>query len=138
MVSAGHVSERLKKPTLVISVSLAVLLITSAMIVPVNSMVIVIAIIFINAIFIQAYFGPLFTLAVEIVGDEKTGISNGVSNMFAVFGGLFSAFLMGVLRDTTGSFEWGFYTICMLSATGLVLTFVLEKVRKKKAVSQLE
>jgi nitrate/nitrite transporter NarK len=131
----AYLSERFKKPTLVIGVSLVMLLITTALLVPVNYAGLIIAVIFINAIFLQAYFGPLFTLAVEILGPEKTGISNGVSNMFAIFGGLFSAYLMGILKDTTGSFEWGFYSICILCAAGLLLTFMLEKMRRAKAVS---
>ena len=137
-IFSAYLSERFKKPTLVIGVSMVMLLITTALMVPLNSMVLVIAVIFINAVFFQAYFGPLFTLAVEMLGPEKTGISNGVSNMFAIFGGLFSAYLMGVLRDTTGSFEWGFYSICILCAAGLVLTLILERMRRAKASSQSE
>jgi nitrate/nitrite transporter NarK len=128
----AYLAERFKKPIAVIAVSMVMLLITSALVVPVNSVGLVIAVIFINDIFLQAYFGPLFTLAVEIIGPEKTGISNGVGNMFAIFGGLFSAYLMGVIRDTTGSFEWGFYTISILCAAGLLLTFILEKMRRRK------
>jgi sugar phosphate permease len=129
-IFGGYLSEKFKKPTLLIAVSMLILLITTALMVPLNSMGLVIAVIFINAIFIQAYFGPLFTLAVEILGPEKTGVSNGVSNMFAIFGGLFAAYLMGFLRDTTGSFEWGFYSVCILCALGLVLTLILERMRR--------
>jgi MFS family permease len=130
----AYLSDRFRRPTLVIGVSMIMLLATTALLVPLNSVGLVIVVIFINAIFLQAYFGPLFTLAVEILGPEKTGISNGVSNMFAIFGGLFSAYLMGFLRDITGSFEWGFYSICALSATGLILTLILETVRRRKAL----
>lgn len=127
----AYLSDRFNKPTLVIGISMVMLLTTSGLLVPLDSIWLVIAVIFINAVFLQAYFGPLFTLAVEILGPEKTGLSNGVSNMFAIFGGLFSAYLMGVLRDITGSFEWGFYTICILSALGLVLALMLGIMRRK-------
>jgi MFS family permease len=130
----AYLSDRFKKPTLVIGASMVMLLVTTGLLVPLNSVGLVITVIFINAIFLQAYFGPLFTLAVEILGPEKTGTSNGVSNMFAIFGGLFSAYLMGVLRDNTGSFEWGFYSICILSAIGLILTLILKTVRRTKAI----
>jgi nitrate/nitrite transporter NarK len=132
-IFGAYFSDRFKKPTLVIGVSLVMLGITTGLLVPLNSTGLVIAVILVNAIFIQMYFGPLFTIAVEMLGPEKTGISNGVSNMFAIFGGLVSAYLMGVLRDATGSFEWGFYSICVLCAIGLILTFILEKVRQTKA-----
>ena len=41
-----------------------------------------------------------------------------------------SSYLMGVLRDTTGSFEWGFYSICILCIIGLILaiTFAIVNV----------
>jgi MFS-type transporter involved in bile tolerance (Atg22 family) len=81
----------------------------------------------INAIFMQMYFGPLFAIAGKVVGPEKTGISNGVSNTFANFGGLASILLMGILKDTTGSFEWGFYSICGIASIGLILTIILHK-----------
>ncbi|OGO14790.1 MAG: hypothetical protein A2Z02_06710 [Chloroflexi bacterium RBG_16_48_7] len=131
-ILGSYFSDRYKKPTLVIAVSLVMLGITSGLMVNLNSMALIIAVLCINAIFIQAYFGPLFTMAIEVLGPEKTGISNGVSNTFAITGGLVSAYLMGVLRDKTGSFEWGFYSICALTVIGLILTFILEKSRRTK------
>jgi MFS family permease len=128
-ILGAYFSDRFKKPTLVIGVSMAMLGITTGLLVSLNSIGLIIAAIFVNAIFIQMYFGPLFNLAVEKLGQEKTGISNGISNMFAIFGGLVSAYLMGFLRDATSSFQWGFYSICILCAAGLALSFVLEKVR---------
>ena len=132
-IFGGYLSEKFKKPTLVIAVSMLMLLVTTALLVPLNSMGLVILVILINAIFLQAYFGPLFTLAVEILGPQKIGVSNGVSNMFAIFGGLFAAYLMGVLRDATGSFQWGFYSVCILCGIGFVLTLILEQMRRAKA-----
>jgi sugar phosphate permease len=132
-ILGAYFSDRFKKPTLVIGVSMLMLAITPALLVNLNSRTLIIAVLVVNAMFVQMYFGPLFTLAVEKLGPEKTGISNGISNMFAIFGGLVSAYLMGVLRDTTNSFKWGFYSICILSIMGLILTFVLEKVRHAAA-----
>jgi sugar phosphate permease len=132
-ILGSYFSDRFRKPTLVIGVSMLMLAITTALIVNLTSMALIIAVIFVNAMFIQMYFGPLFTLAVEKLGPEKTGISNGINNMFAIFGGLVSTYLMGVLRDTTSSFIWGFYSISILSVTGLILTFAVERVRHADA-----
>ena len=126
----AYLSDRYNRPVMVIGVSMVMLLVTTGLLVPLESAAFVIVVVFINAVFLQAYFGPLFTLAVEILGAEKTGISNGVSNMFAIFGGLLSSYLMGIIKDATGSFEWGFYTICILSAVGLILTLILKRVRR--------
>jgi fucose permease len=106
------------------------LAVTTALLVNLDSVALIIAVLFVNAMFVQMYFGPLFTLAVEKLGPEKTGISNGISNMFAIFGGLVTAYLMGALKDATNSFAWGFYSISILSFIGLLLTFVVVKVRK--------
>lgn len=135
-IFGAYFSDRFKKPALVIGVSMVMLGTTTGLLVILNSIALIITVLIINAIFIQMYFGPLFTLAVEVLGQDKTGISNGVSNMFAIFGGLVTAYLMGVLRDATGAFEWGFYTICFLCAIGLILTFILAILRKTK-LSQL-
>jgi sugar phosphate permease len=132
-ILGAYFSDRFKKPTLVIGVSMLMLGISTALLVVLKSAGLVIAAVLVNAVFIQMYFGPLFTLAIEKLGAEKTGISNGVSNMFAIFGGLVAAYLMGFLRDTTGSFEWGFYSICILAGLGLVLTFILARVRNRNA-----
>jgi len=128
----AYLADRFKKPVLVIAVSLIMLGITSGLLVNINSMWIVILLIFVNAVFLQMYFGPLFSIAADILGHERAGISNGVSNMFAITGGLITAYLMGFLRDTTGSFELGFYSISALTAAGLVLTFILGKLRSRK------
>jgi len=133
-VFMAYLSDRFKRPTMVIGISMVMLLVTTGLLVPLNSTGLIIVVIFVNAIFLQAYFGPLFTLAVEILGPDKTGISNGVSNMFAIFGGLVTAYLMGVLRDATGSFELGFYAICVLCAVGLILTLILAAVRQRKTI----
>jgi nitrate/nitrite transporter NarK len=135
-ILGGYFSDRFKKPIEIIGVSMVMLGITCGLMVLLNSTGLVIAVILINAIFLQMYFGPLFTLAVEKLGPEKTGISNGVSNMFAIIGGLFSAYLMGFLRDATSSFEWGFYAICILCAVGLVSVVILERMRRADSPSR--
>lgn len=131
----AYFSDRFNKPTFIVGVSMVMLGITTGLLVNLNAIWSIIAVIIVNAIFIQMYFGPLFTMAIEKLGAEKTGISNGVSNMFAIFGGLISAYLMGVLRDATGSFEWGFYSISIMCAAGLILTIILQGVRRAKTIT---
>jgi MFS family permease len=137
-IFGGYLSGKFKKPILVMGVSMVMLCITTALMVSVNSMLLIIVVIVINAMFFQAYFGPLFNMAVEILGPEKTGLSNGLSNMFGILGGLVSSYLMGILRDTTGSFEWGFYTVCILCVIGLVLSITFGSVKQKNTVSGLQ
>jgi sugar phosphate permease len=132
-ILGAYFSDRFKKPTLIIGISMIMLGITTGLLVTLNSMGLIIAVIVINAIFLQFYFGPLFNLAIEKLGPEKTGLSNGVGNMFAIFGGLIAAYLMGFLRDATNSFQWGFYSVCILAAIGLIAALILERMRHTEA-----
>jgi sugar phosphate permease len=94
-------------------------------------MTLLVALIFINAIFLQMYFGPLFLIPVEILGVPKAGISTGFSNLFANIGGFSAAYLLGALKDHTGAFKSGFFAICGACFLGLALTLVLARMRRK-------
>jgi nitrate/nitrite transporter NarK len=131
----GYVSDRLKNPILVIGVSLWVLGITTGLLIIANSMILLVASIFINAVFLQMYFGPLFSIPVEILGVRKAGISTGFSNFFANIGGFSIIYLMGALKDTTGVFKSGFFAICGACFVGLALTFILARLRRKAIIS---
>ncbi len=130
-IVGGYISDRLKNPILVIAVSLSVLGITTGLLITANNMILLVALIFINAIFLQMYFGPLFSIPVEILGVPKAGISTGFSNLFANIGGFSAAYLLGALKDRSGAFKPGFFAICGACFIGLALTFVLARMRRK-------
>jgi nitrate/nitrite transporter NarK len=130
-ILGGYLSDRMRNPTLVIGTSLAVLGITTGLMVTARSMIFLAALIFINAVFLQMYFGPLFTVAVEVLGVRKAGISVGFSNFFANIGAFSATFLLGALKDTTGAFKPGFLTICGACFVGLGLTFLLARMRNR-------
>jgi sugar phosphate permease len=130
-ILGGYISDRLRNPILVIGVSLSVLGVTTGLLITANDIVLVVALIFINAIFLQMYFGPLFSIPVEILGVPKAGIATGFSNFFANIGGLSVTFLLGVLKDGTGAFKPGFFAICGACFLGLALTSILGRIRLK-------
>jgi nitrate/nitrite transporter NarK len=130
-IIGGYISDRLKNPILVIAVSLGVLGITTGLLITAKSMILLVALIFINAIFLQMYFGPLFSIPVEILGVSKAGISIGFSNLFANVGGFSAAYLLGVLKDRSGAFKPGFFAICGACFLGLALTLILGRMRRK-------
>ncbi|MFC1984015.1 nitrate/nitrite transporter [Chloroflexota bacterium] len=134
-VVGGYISDRLKNPALVIGFALTVLAITSSQFVATNNLTALIVLIGINAIFVQMYFGPLFSVPMEMLGTRTAGISRGVSNLFANIGSFSFVYLMGVLKDATGSFEAGFYTIAGVCVIGAVLSIVLARIRHKAIVS---
>jgi sugar phosphate permease len=88
-----------------------------------------------NAIFLQMYFGPLFSVPVEILGVRRAGISTGFGNLFANIGGFSAVYLLGALKDATGAFKPGFLAVCGACFIGLALTFILARMRRKAALS---
>ena len=88
--------------------SLAVLACTSALLVVVESIPLLVLVVAVNSIFLQFYFGPLFYVPVEVLGPRVAGMSAGFSNMFANIGALVFAYALGVVKDRAGAFKWGF------------------------------
>jgi sugar phosphate permease len=126
----AYASDRFKKPILIIAVSLFVLMITTALLPIVNGMVLLVTVIAINSIFVQMYFGPLFAVPVEIMGKRTAGTSMGISNLFANIGTLTYTYLLGALRDATGSFLTGFLTVAATCVVGLAFTWILARMRR--------
>jgi len=130
-IIGGYISDRLKNPILVIGVSLSVLGVTTGLMISANNMILLVILIFINAVFLQMYFGPLFSIPVEILGVPKASISIGFSNLFANVGGFSAAYLLGALKDRSGAFKPGFFLICGACFLGLALTLILSRMRRK-------
>jgi nitrate/nitrite transporter NarK len=130
-ILGGYVSDRLRNPTVVIGFSLIILAITTGLFIVIDNIIALVVVIFINAVFVQMYFGPLFTVPIEMLGTRTAGISRGFSNFFANLGSLSFIYLLGVLKDITGSFDSGYCAIVVACVIGLVFTVLLEKMRRK-------
>lgn len=128
-ILGGYISDRLKKPTLVIGISLLALATTTTALVHVDKVVLLLMLLVINAVFIQFYFGPLFAVPVEKYGAHMMGTLSGFGNFFANLGAFTFTYLLGVIKDRTGSFALGFYAIAAACLIGLVFTVLLEKMR---------
>ena len=83
-----------------------------------------------NSIFAQFYFGPLFLVPVEVLGQRTAGIVTGFCNLFANLGSVAFAYSLGVIKDSTGSFAWGFGVICISCFVGIALAAVLARMRQ--------
>jgi sugar phosphate permease len=135
--AGGYLSDRLKNPPLVIGGSLAVLACTTTLLVVVEPIPALLAVIALNAIFQQLYFGPLFFVPVEVLGQRTAGIAIGFSNLFANAGGLLTAYALGVVKDTAGSFTWGFIGVSALCAIGIGLSVILARTRTRSLAKPL-
>jgi ACS family D-galactonate transporter-like MFS transporter len=127
----GYLSDRLGNPPVIIGVSLAGLACTCALLVWAESLPALLLMIAFSSIFMQIYFGPLFFVPVELLGQRAAGTVVGFSNLFANLGGLATAYALGVVKDVTGSFKWGFLGISALCVVGVALSIVLAKMRRQ-------
>jgi nitrate/nitrite transporter NarK len=105
------------------------LAVTIVLLVHVHELALLVLVIAINAIFVQLYFGPLFSLGVEMLGVERAGLASGFGNFFANLGGFTFTYTLGALKDATGSFTVGFYTLAGLCIVGLAATVALAHAR---------
>lgn len=131
-IIGGYMSDRLRKPTLIIGISLLFIAMTVAALVAVEKVLPLVIVLLLNAVFIQFYFGPLFALPVEKYGGHMMGSLLGFGNFFANLGGLTFTYLLGVLKDRSGSFASGFYAIAATCLLGILFTIWLEKMRGER------
>ncbi len=127
----GYLSDRFRQPTVIMALSLVVLALTTSALVALPAGGLLIAVIMLNAIFVQFYFGPTFALPIEKYGTRMMGTLSGFGNLFANLGAFTVTYLLGALKDRTGYFGSGFYTLTVTCVIGLALTFVLEKLRHR-------
>ncbi len=127
----GYLSDRLHQPTAIMAISLVILAITTAAFVALPAGGLLIALIMLNAVFVQFYFGPTFALPIERYGTRMIGTLSGFGNLFANLGAFSVTYLLGALKDKTGYFESGFHTLTGTCVIGLALTFMLEKLRRR-------
>ena len=125
----GYVSDRMNNPPLIIGGALAILATTAFLLVQIQSLPLLLVVIAVNSVFAQFYFGPLFLVPVEVLGQRTAGIVTGFCNLFANAGSVAFAFALGVIRDRTGSFAWGFGAIGIACIVGIVLSVVLARMR---------
>ena len=125
----GYVSDRLGRPLLVIGLSLAVLAVTTFLIVQVNALALLVPVIAINGFFVQFYFGPLFAIPIQALGSRTAGLASGYGNFLANLGGFTFAYALGAVRDATGAFSDAIYVLSGLCVVGVLLTLILSRIR---------
>ncbi len=128
-IGGGILSDRLRRPFLIVGASLAALaLLFGALgLVELNPAPLL-GVIALLALFIQLYFGPLFAVPSRLFGPGLAGLSGGFGNFSANLGGVCSVLTLGVLRDTTGSFTLGFLCLAAAAIVGLSAVLVLWRI----------
>jgi sugar phosphate permease len=127
----AYVSDRLRNPPLVIGGALLVLACAAAMLPAVESVPALIAVIALYSLFHGFYFGPLFLVPVEVLGNRVAGTAIGFSNLFANISGFTCVYALGAIRDQSGSFRWGFLAISAACVGGVMLAALLSRMRSR-------
>ncbi|GIF12960.1 MFS transporter [Actinoplanes teichomyceticus] len=115
----GYLSDRIGRPLLVIGGSLAVLAAGLSLLTYVPGMPAVLLVVALISVVVQVYFGPLFALPISVLGARRAGLLSGFGNFCANLGGFAFVYLLGAVKDATGSFRAGFLGLAALCLLGL-------------------
>ena len=129
----GYISDRLRRPLLVIGASQAMLALTTLLFVQVTQPALLVAVIVVNGLFVQLYFGPIFDVPTRVLGPRSTGLTSGFGNLFANLGGVTFTYILGAFKDATGSFSGGLYLLAGLCLAGLACTLALARILPAEA-----
>lgn len=88
--------------------------------------VIVMLMVFITGWFINFVRSPSFAIIPRLFGTETAGSVSGIQNTFASFGALMLPLALGFIKDTTSSYQAGWYAI---SALMLIVSIGLLTIR---------
>lgn len=124
----GWLSDRLNRPLSIIGISLTMLAITLAIIPFVHSLVMLIIVMSVNAVFIQLYFGPLFAVPLQRLGAANAGLLSGWGNFCANLGGFAFTYGLGLIKEWTGSFNIGLWILAGFCVAGLGATWLVSRI----------
>jgi sugar phosphate permease len=126
----SHMADRLRNPPLVIGASFLMLAVTTLLFAGVKDIPLLILVIAINGMFVQAYVGPLFAVAIDTLGVRAAGLASGFSNFCASLGAFSFVYAFGALKDATGSFDISFYALAGCCFAGTLLALLLSRMRR--------
>jgi nitrate/nitrite transporter NarK len=132
----GWLSDHLRRPLLIIGVSLAVLTLTFVALPLVDGLLPLLVVVCVNAVFIQLYFGPLFAVPIHFLGPRTAGMTSGFGNFCANLGGFVFTYALGALKDATGSFTIGFQILAAMCVVALAATLALGRCKPVHPTAQ--
>jgi MFS transporter, ACS family, D-galactonate transporter len=132
----GHLADRTRRPLGVVAVSLGALAVTTTLLAHADRAWQLVIVVAVNAVFVQLYFGPLFSIPVELYGTRTAGFATGFGNLWANLGGFTFTLLLGVIKDATGSFTAGLYAMAALCVAALAATGLVRRLTRDGPVTE--
>ncbi|MBV6760443.1 MFS transporter [Rhodococcus opacus] len=130
-IVGGMVSDRLGKPIAVIVASMVAVGLTTIALTLVEGLVGVIIVVAANALVLQLYFGPLFAVATELLPHRQQGLVTGIGNFWANVGGFTASYVMGTIKEATGSFDVALYLLASICIAGVGAAIGLDRLSKR-------
>nr|WP_042181800.1 MFS transporter [Kibdelosporangium sp. MJ126-NF4] len=127
-ILGGYVADRTGRPLAVVGVSLTLVAVSLGGLMLASSLPVVVAVVVLNAMVIQLYFGPLFAIPIQYLGRSVAGAVSGFGNFWANLGGFCAVWALGALKDATGTFAAGFLLLTGLCVVGVGAVLVLRRV----------
>ena len=130
-ILGGYISDRIKSRISLVVVSWVVLVIIFPALVWSTNMILTFAIIFIASWFANFQRSSLYAIIPELFGSKDAGIETGVQNTWATSGVIILPFLLGIMRDYTGSFDIGWIFLSLVSFISLGFSIYLLKLSRE-------
>jgi predicted MFS family arabinose efflux permease len=128
----GYLSDRINRPLLVIAGSLAALTVGLTLLPYMPGMLGVLGAVALISMAIQIYFGPLFALPLQVLGDRNAGLISGFGNFCANLGSFTFVYALGAVKDATGSFGAGFVSLAALCVVALIATWLIRPLLRQQ------
>jgi CP family cyanate transporter-like MFS transporter len=75
-------------------------------------------------------FSTILSLPLEMVDPRQAGMASGMVMSVGYIGALVGPLIGGIILDSTGSYEWIFLSLVIVSALATVLVFLLPETAK--------
>ena len=125
-IVGGLISDR-KGERFVIFLSFLILSLAVTVLVHANTILILQLGIFVLGWFVNMSSSPMFAITPRLWTVEKAGKIFGVHNTLAAIGALVLPFLLGYVRDLTGSYDLGWIALSLFLMVAALLTLIIKR-----------
>jgi len=129
-ISGGYLSDKINSRLNVVLISWIGLAISFFTLVLVNSPIFIVIVVFSISWFGNSHRSPMFAIIPDLFETESTGLTTGIQNTWANFGGVLIPLMIGVLRDSTGSFDIGWISLAIFSTAMIIFNFYFKRLVK--------
>ena len=114
-ISGGYLSDKINSRLNVVLISWIGLAISFFVLVLANSPIFIVLIVFAISWFGNSHRSPMFAIIPDLFETDSTGLITGIQNTWANLGGVAIPLMIGILRDSTGSFDIGWVLLAIFS-----------------------